>query len=64
MDVYFVINGIPFTWNEDKARNNPDKHDGVTFQQATEVFFDLFLAIVDASRNDEARDAIIGLDKR
>nr|WP_231663744.1 BrnT family toxin [Pseudanabaena sp. 'Roaring Creek'] len=34
------------------------------FQQATEAFFDPFLVVVDASRNDEERDAVIGLDKR
>ncbi len=37
---------------------------GVTFQQAAEAFFDPFLSIVNASRNDEARDAVIGLDRR
>ncbi len=61
MDVYFVLNGINFVWNKEKARIN---HDGVTFQQATEAFFDPFLVVVDASRNDEERDAVIGLDKR
>jgi uncharacterized DUF497 family protein len=64
MDVYFVLNGIVFVWNQDKAELNPRKHDGVTFQQAAEVFFDPFLVVVDASRNDEARDAVIGLDTR
>lgn len=64
MDVYFVLNGITFVWNEQKARQNPAKHNGVTFQQATEAFFDPFLVVVDASRNNEARDAVIGLDKR
>ena len=64
MDVYFVLNGVTFVWNDDKARINPQKHDGVTFQQATEAFFDPFLVVVDASRNDEARDAVIGLDRR
>ncbi len=63
MDVYFVLNDITFVWNNEKARNNPKKHDGVTFQQATEAFFDPFLVVVDASRNDEARDAVIGLDR-
>ena len=53
-----------FTWNADKARTNPLRHDGVTFEQAVEAFFDPFLKVVDASRNDEARDAIIGMDKR
>ena len=64
MDVYFVLNGITFVWNEEKARINPQKHDEVTFQQAAEVFFDPLLVVVDASRNNEARDAIIGLDRR
>lgn len=64
MDVYFVLNGITFIWNEEKARNNPSKRHGVTFQQAAEVFFDPFLVVIDASRNDEARDAVIGLDGR
>ncbi len=64
MDVYFVFNGISFVWNDDKAQVNPQKHDGVTFQQAAQVFFDPLLVVIDASRNDEARDAVIGLDIR
>lgn len=63
MDTCFVLDGITFIWNDEKARVNPRKHDGVTFQQAAESFFDPFLVVVDASRNDEARDAIIGLDR-
>jgi uncharacterized DUF497 family protein len=43
MDVYFTLNGIVFVWNAEKARINPQKHDGVTFQQAAEAFFDPFL---------------------
>ena len=62
--MYFVLNGITCVWNDEKARINPQKHDGVTFQQAVEAFFDPLLVVVDASRNDEARDAIIGLDRR
>lgn len=64
MDVYFVLNDITFVWDDQKARKNPSKHNGVTFQQAAEAFFDPFLVVVDASRNDEARDAVIGLDRR
>ena len=48
----------------EKARINAIKHDGITFQQAAEAFFDPFLIVVDASRNKEARDAVIGLDTR
>ena len=64
MNVYFALDGISFVWDDKKARNNPSKHDGITFQQAAEAFFDPFLIIVDASRNKEARDAVIGLDTR
>ena len=64
MDVVFVLQGIVFTWNANNARTNPLRHDGITFEQAAEAFFDPFLKVVDASRNDEARDAIIGMDKR
>ncbi|MBF2051371.1 MAG: BrnT family toxin [Leptolyngbya sp. IPPAS B-1204] len=64
MDMYFVLNGITFVWDADKARSNPSKHDGITFQQAAEAFFDPFLIVVDASRNDQARDAVIGMDAR
>jgi uncharacterized protein len=64
MDVYFVLNGITFIWNTDKARINPINHNGITFQQAAEAFFDPFLILVDASRNNEIRDAVIGLDTR
>lgn len=62
--MHFVLNGIAFVWNDEKARINPQNYDGVTFQQATEAFFDPLLVVVDASRNNELRDAVIGLDRR
>jgi len=64
LDTRFVLHDITFVWDEKKAEANPRRHDGVTFQQAAEAFFDPLLAVVDASRNEEARDAIIGLDAR
>jgi uncharacterized protein len=54
MDAYFVLNGITFVWNIEKARINPINHNGITFQQAAEAFFDPLLVLVDASHNDEA----------
>lgn len=62
--MFFVLNGITFVWNDKKARINASKHRGITFPQAAEAFFDPFLIVVDASRNDEARDAVIGMDTR
>lgn len=64
MDVQFALNGITFVWNVDKAQLNPEKHDGVTFAQAAEAFFDPFLVVIDASRNEEDRDTVIGFDRR
>ena len=63
MDVRYSSKGITFVWDQGKARRNSNKH-GVTFEQATEAFFDPFLRVVDASRNQEARDAVIGMDRR
>lgn len=62
VDVYYELNGTTFVWDDGKARINIATHGGVTFEQAAEAFFDPFLEIVDASRNDEARDAVIGYD--
>ncbi len=64
MDQEFILHEITFIWNQEKARQNPLKHEGITFEQAAEAFFDPFLVVADASRNHESRDAIIGMDKR
>jgi len=63
MDIRFEKNCITFTWNGRKAAANPKKHDGITFEQATEAFFDPFFKVVDAGQNQEARDAVIGYDE-
>jgi uncharacterized protein len=64
MSIHYELNGTAFVWDEEKARRNVAAHDGITFEQAAEVFFDPFFRLVDASRNDEARDAVIGYDKK
>jgi len=60
-DVQYVINGDLFVWNRDKAERNARKH-GVRFEDAAYVFGDPYFVLTDASRNDEARDAVIGFD--
>ncbi len=50
------LNGI-----DTKARSNMKKHD-VSFQHACEAFFDPFLVVVNASEDEEHRDAIIAYD--
>jgi uncharacterized DUF497 family protein len=61
MDERFERNGTSFVWDIDKATANLRKH-GVSFPEATTVFDDPLLKIIDASRNAEARDAAIGFD--
>lgn len=61
MDVVFVLNGVLFTWDAAKAKANMAKH-GLRFETAAEVFFDPFLRVVDATDDDESREAVIGYD--
>jgi len=61
MDIHFELNGESFVWDERKAESNASKH-GIRFEEAAWAFLDPLLAVVDASRNDEQRDAVIGLD--
>lgn len=60
MDVYFVYRGQRFCWNSEKAAANVEKH-GIRFEQACEVFFDPFVNLLDATREEEARSAVLGL---
>ena len=55
-------NDICFLWDEDKAEKNKIQYNGISFEQAANVFFDPFLKVVDASRNNEIRGAVIGMD--
>jgi len=60
MDVTYQLQGVLFEWDENKAQSNIKKH-GVTFEEATEVFFDPFHQTGDASMDSaETRDFIIG----
>jgi uncharacterized protein len=63
MDTRFVLHGITFVWDSHKAATNLRQH-RIPFEQAAEAFFDPFLKLVDASRHEEARDAILGMDTR
>lgn len=61
MDIHFELNGDQFVWNDEKADANWRKH-GVRFEEAATVFEDPLFVLVDASRNEELRDAVIGFD--
>jgi len=60
MDVSFRYLGQLFVWDERKAAENLKKHK-ISFDRACEVFFDPFVVLLDASPEDEARDAALGL---
>ena len=60
MDITYQMQGVLFEWDDNKAASNIQKH-GVTFEEATEVFFDPFYQTGDASMDSaETRDFIIG----
>jgi hypothetical protein len=61
MDIQFELNGDQFVWDTEKADSNWHKH-GVRFEEAATVFDDPMFVLVDASRNDESRNAAIGFD--
>lgn len=62
MDVWLELGASTFTWNAEKSRLNVQKH-GVRFEDAVNVFFDPLFVLADASRESEARDAVIGFDR-
>lgn len=61
MDQHYRVGGSDFVWDADKAAANVRKH-GIRFEDAASVFMDPLFVLTDASRNDEARDAVIGFD--
>lgn len=62
MDVEYELQDIVFRWDAEKERTNVNKHDGVSFRQAAEVFFDPFMRRDDTPQSDETRVPIIGMD--
>ncbi|MGH8190493.1 MAG: BrnT family toxin [Rhodanobacteraceae bacterium] len=61
MDERHRIGDTDFVWDAGKAAANRCRH-GVRFEDAATVFADPLFVLVEASRNDEARDAVIGFD--
>ncbi|MEZ0230275.1 MAG: BrnT family toxin [Planctomycetota bacterium] len=63
MNVTYEVQGQTFEWDSEKAASNLSKHQ-ISFERASEVFFDPFVVLVDANddeEEDEAREAAIGL---
>ncbi len=59
MEIVYSFQDIRFEWDRNKAQGNFEKH-RVTFEEATEVFFDPFYQMADATDNNEQRDFVIG----
>jgi uncharacterized DUF497 family protein len=59
--VIYRLQGVGFEWDDQKARENIEKH-GITFEEAAEAFFDPFYQYGDATpaSADEQRDFILG----
>ena len=62
MDERHRIGGTDFVWNTEKAASTLRRR-GIRFEDAASVFTDPLLVLTNASRNDEARDAVIGFDQ-
>lgn len=62
MDQHHRIDGNDFIRDADKAAANLRKH-GIRFEDAATVFMDPLFVLTNASRNDEARDAVICFDQ-
>jgi len=62
VDVTYQLHGQSFEWDSEKASTNLLAHH-VLFERACEVFFDPFVALVDATDDSEAREAAIGLSE-
>ena len=60
MDVFSMFDGQRFVWDSEKAAANAREH-GVGFEQAREPFLDPLARYEDASPQEEARQACIGL---
>lgn len=60
MDVFSILDGQVFVWDSEKASKNVLQH-GVRFDQAREAFLDPLARYENASPQEEARQACIGL---
>ena len=63
MNIFYQLQGVQFEWDNNKAQYNQAKH-GISFEEATEVFFDPFYQEGDAipleNSNIEQHEFILG----
>ncbi|MEG3858789.1 BrnT family toxin [Microcoleus sp. herbarium12] len=58
----YRLQGVEFEWDTNKFQINLEK-DGISFEEAAEVFFDPFYQEGDATANDEQRNFILGYSR-
>ena len=61
VDRHYTYGELCFVWDRSKAEQNIQKH-GIAFELAVQVFWDPLVTVIDASPEEEVRDAAIGLD--
>jgi uncharacterized protein len=63
MNIVYRLQGVEFEWDSNKAQTNLEKH-GITFEEATEAFFDPFYQVGEANSNtitnSEKREFLLG----
>jgi uncharacterized DUF497 family protein len=60
-EIKYQAAGLFFTWNDVKNRENINKHEGVTFKAAAEIFCDPHVVYLEPYiRNHEIRWNVIG----
>ncbi|EGJ30600.1 MULTISPECIES: BrnT family toxin [Moorena] len=63
MNIVYQRQGVEFEWDSNKAQSNLEKH-GISFEEATEAFFDPFYQEGEATPNNiangEQREFILG----
>ena len=63
-DVRYVIQDSVFNWDSDKAEANVRNHDGVSFEEACEVFFDPWYQMEEDTRSaGEQRWIFVGYSR-
>ena len=62
MNIQFVLQGIVFEWDSEKASANIRKH-GISFESACEAFFDPLVSYCDDEIvENESREMMIGMN--
>jgi uncharacterized DUF497 family protein len=51
-EIKYSVAGLFFTWDDEKRQNNIEKHNGITFEMAAEIFDDPDIIYFDPYREN------------